>query len=48
MWDHRAITTARQLKGVFGLGGWSQVYLPKFAELAAPLMEAVKGKYHCA
>ena len=35
-WDHRTITTAKQLKGFLGLVGWYQVYIPKFAELAPP------------
>ena len=47
-WDDKTITTAKQLKGFLGLVGWYQVYIPKFAELATPLMEALKGKYQYA
>ena len=47
-WDHKTITTAKQLKGFLGLVGWYQVYIPRFAELATPLMEALKGTYQYA
>ena len=47
-WQHDTITTAKQLKGFLGLVGWHQVYIPKFAEMAAPLMDTLKGKYQYA
>ena len=47
-WQHDTITTTKQLKGFLGLVGWYQVYIPKFAEMAAPLMDALKGKYQYA
>ena len=33
------------MKGFLGLMGWYQVYIDKFAQIAAPLMNALKGKY---
>ena len=33
------------MKGFLGLVGWYQVYIDKFAQKAAPLMNALKGKY---
>ena len=44
-WDHTTINTAEKLKGFLGLVGWYQIYIPDFAKHAAPLMEALKGKY---
>ena len=47
-WQHGIITTAKQLKGLLGLVGWHQVYIPKFAEMAAPFMDTLRGKYQYA
>ena len=47
-WQHDVITTAKQLQGFLGLVGWHQVYIPKFAEMAAPFMDALRGKYQYA
>ena len=44
-WHHDIITTAKQLKGFLGLVGWHQVYIPKFPEMDAPFMDALRGKY---
>ena len=44
-WKWESIVTAKQMKGFLGLMGWYQVHIKGFAELAAPLMNALKGKY---
>ena len=41
-WD---ITNPKQLKGFLGLANWYALYIPKFAQHAAPLNEALRGKY---
>ena len=44
-WKWEDIKTAKHMKGFLGLVGWHQVYIDKFAQMAAPLMSALKGKY---
>ena len=44
-WKWEDIKTAKHMKGFLGLVGWYQVYIDKFAQMAAPLMNALKGKY---
>ena len=44
-WKWESIVTAKHMKGFLGLMGWYQVYIKGFAELAAPLIDALKGKY---
>ena len=44
-WKWEDIKTAKHMKGLLGLVGWYQVYIDKFAQMAAPLMNALKGKY---
>ena len=44
-WKWEFIVTAKHMKGFLGLMGWYQVYIEGFTELAAPLMNALKGKY---
>ena len=44
-WKWDSIVTAKHMKGFLGLMGWYQVYIKGFAQLAAPLMNALKGKY---
>ena len=44
-WKWESIVTAKHMKGFLGLMGWYQVYIKGFAELAAPLMNALKNKY---
>ena len=44
-WQEGDITTPKQLKGFLGLANWYALYIPKFAQHAAPLMEALRGKY---
>ena len=39
------ITTAKALKGFLGLVNWYNMQVKHFAQHAAPLMEALKGKY---
>ena len=39
------IKRAKHMNGFLGLVGWYQVYIHKFAQMAAPLMNALKGKY---
>ena len=46
--QHDTITTVKQLKGFLGLVGWYQVYIPKIGEMAAPLMDALRGEYQYA
>ena len=44
-WKWEDIKTTKHMKGFLGLVGWYQVYIDKFAQMAAPLMNALKGKY---
>ena len=44
-WKSEDIKTAKHIKGFLGLVGWCQVYIDKFAQMAAPLMNALRGKY---
>ena len=44
-WKWESIVTGKHMKGFLGLMGWYQVYIKGFAEFAAPLMNALKGKY---
>ena len=44
-WQEGDITTPKQLKEFLGLVNWYALYIPKFAQHAAPLMEALRGQY---
>ena len=44
-WKWEDIKTPKHMKGFLALVGWYQVYIDKFAQMAAPLMNALKGKY---
>ena len=44
-WQHNTITTAKQLKEFLGLVGLHQVYIPKFSEMAVPIIEALTGNF---
>ena len=44
-WETTHITTAKALKGFLGLANWYSMYRRNYAQHAAPLMEALKGKY---
>ena len=44
-WEYGTINTAKQLKGFLGLVGWYLMYIKGLAHHAAPLMDALKGKY---
>ena len=44
-WDHNTIKTPKALKGFLGLANWYSIYIPKYVTHAAPLMDALKGKY---
>ena len=44
-WKWEDIKTAKHMKGLLGLMGWYQVYIDTFAQMAAPLMNALQGKY---
>ena len=43
-WKQEQITTAKALKGFLGLANWYSMYIKNYAQHAAPLMEALKGK----
>ena len=44
-WKRESIVTANHMKSFLGLMGWYQVYIKGFAELVAPLINALKSKY---
>ena len=45
LWDKNTIKTAKALKGFLGLADWYSIYIENSAKYAAPLMDALKGKY---
>ena len=44
-WDYNTIKTPKALKGFLGLANWYSIYIPEYVTHAAPLMDAVEGKY---
>ena len=44
-WQWEDIKTLTALKGFLGLANWYSICIHKYAEYAAPLMEALRGKY---
>ena len=44
-WPWEDIKTPKALKGLSGLANWYSIYIHKYAEYAAQLMEALRGKY---
>ena len=45
VWDKNTIKTAKALKGFLGLANRYSMYIANYAKYAAPLMDALKGKY---
>ena len=43
-YHHEKIRTTTKLNGFLGLTGWYAIYIHKYAEMAAPLMEALKDE----
>ena len=46
-WKHEDIKTPKAVKGFLGLANWYSISIHKYADYAAPLMEALCGKYQC-
>ena len=44
-WKHEDIKMSKALKGFLGLVNWYSIYIHKYADHAAPIMEALSGKY---
>ena len=44
-WKWENMTTTKDMKSFLGLIGWYEVYIKGVAAMAAPLMNALKGKY---
>ena len=44
-WKHEDIKTSKALKSFLRLANWYSIYIHKYADYAARLMQALSGKY---
>ena len=44
-WKWQDVTSPKALKGFLGLANWYSIYIHKYADYAAPLMDVLQGKY---